>query len=616
MYEDSIAKLYVALFSRAPEQNGLHDWYRAAILNQWDMASLAESMIQAASQVVNSDPTYIDIYPQYLHIDATDPASIRSIIESVYKTLFNKDYTTDPQGIDGWVQMVLDGASIGSAVASIVIVADGIANRSIPADPKTIAYAKAFENKIDTALYVAQKYPLFTGDFTKFQSYIQNIDNTQNSVESSITNINADFPHTIPVYEDLPIEVQSLLIDNGVKLDQTTITYSFDQTMPQEYATNIEYSNNWQPLDEHDKELAREAFQKLSSFLPLQFVEVPNDGDIRFSKVDMLSSNEAGFAVQQIYDGRLIANGIGSDIFLANNYDQDIAGLDVILHELGHALGLKHPFEGSPSMPTPKDNTLYTIMSYTDIETYLPKISIASDTNGYSYTLSTKPLGRLNYGLYDIEALQFLYGMKEKNLSNDTYDLSNLYQDMRFAVLNDDGGWDTLSLQNSNEKSTVYLAGEDELSSLGMRLPTEYIRDTIESEMRTNNIPQYYFDDIYQAIIDTLQNNLDFNSLIYQGKETITLTKESIENFIGSNVEDIIYDNILDNYIATGNGDDMIYLLHGGYDFVDGGEGYDVVNIELLPEEIPLEFNIGDIHYLISDSRVIALQNIEDVWTL
>lgn len=63
------------------------------------------------------------------------------------------------------------------------------------------------------------------------------------------------------------------------------------------------------------------------------------------------------------------------------------AGYDTLLHELGHMLGLKHPFEGTRTLPEDYDHTANTLMSYTSA--------------GGPYYL---------YGEFDMAALKWLYG--------------------------------------------------------------------------------------------------------------------------------------------------------------------------------------------------------------
>lgn len=62
-------------------------------------------------------------------------------------------------------------------------------------------------------------------------------------------------------------------------------------------------------------------------------------------------------------------------------------GYETLLHELGHALGLKHPFEDDIRLPSSLDNTSYTLMSYNRV-------------GGAHSTFSP----------YDIAALNWLYG--------------------------------------------------------------------------------------------------------------------------------------------------------------------------------------------------------------
>jgi hypothetical protein len=62
-------------------------------------------------------------------------------------------------------------------------------------------------------------------------------------------------------------------------------------------------------------------------------------------------------------------------------------GYETLLHELGHMLGLKHPFDDSPNLPTAVDTTAYTLMSYTHV--------------GGNASV---------FAEYDIAALKWLYG--------------------------------------------------------------------------------------------------------------------------------------------------------------------------------------------------------------
>ncbi len=62
-------------------------------------------------------------------------------------------------------------------------------------------------------------------------------------------------------------------------------------------------------------------------------------------------------------------------------------GYETLLHEMGHALGLKHPFEGDTRLQSGSDNTDNTLMSYTD--------------SGGPYA---------TFSPYDLAALNWLYG--------------------------------------------------------------------------------------------------------------------------------------------------------------------------------------------------------------
>ena len=101
------------------------------------------------------------------------------------------------------------------------------------------------------------------------------------------------------------------------------------------------------------------------------------------------------------------------------------------MHEIGHAFGLKHPFD-PPYLQGVEDTTKWTQMSYTD--------------SSNEYYLIYSPL--------DIAALHYLYGPNPASKAGDnTYD----YKSTEANFIWDGAGTDTIDASGSEEKVTVYL---------------------------------------------------------------------------------------------------------------------------------------------------------------
>jgi serralysin len=218
----------------------------------------------------------------------------------------------------------------------------------------------------------------------------------------------------------------------------------------------------------------------------------------------------------------------GGDIWINNNssvipssYSVGADGYHVFLHEIGHALGLEHPFEGVYTLPSNLDNYKYTVMSYSSSAGQL-------DYGNNSYY----PTGPM---LLDIQAIQYLYGANMTyHTGNDVYafnDSTSYYQ-----TIWDAGGTDTIQYTGNNNAIINLNAGT--FSTLGKPITL------------SGSITQY-----------------DNVAIAYN---------VTIENAIGGNGNDTIYGNAANNVIDGGAGNDTLEG-NDGNDVLNGGTGADVM---------------------------------------
>lgn len=311
----------------------------------------------------------------------------------------------------------------------------------------------------------------------------------------------------------------------------TTVTYGFMTGMGGGYFWNNFGMNNFRRFSAAQMDGARRALALYADVANLRFVDRGwNDGDIFFGTANFNDTRVAGRAFFPGQDTGFV--NLSGDVWLnhqlASNLDQTAgsAGFLTMIHEVGHALGLKHPGNYNagggggtgPFLPTHLDNNQFTVMAY------------AGHPDGGSAAPSTLLL-------YDIAAIQHLYGANmNTRRGNDIYSFSPT-RNVLMAIW-DAAGVDTLSAANQTLAATLNLnAGS--FSSIGPRFHNN------PSVPAVSNVAI-----AYGAVI---------------------------ENAIGGAGDDLINGNGIGNRLEGGRGNDRIFGADGN-DWIDGGTGNDLLD--------------------------------------
>lgn len=227
----------------------------------------------------------------------------------------------------------------------------------------------------------------------------------------------------------------------GSHWTSSTITYSFPasndalfwSTLASGYGSLFGDGEPWnsaaKPLTSSDQANFVKALQQWANVANLNFApvtETPGEvGDIRAAYTE--DPNETTLAWSYLPSSSPRAADIWINTKSLLNFQDWIPGsisFETILHEIGHALGLKHPFADSddPSasvLPADLDSVMYTVMSYSY------KNLQGDEGTEFSFHPTT-PM------LLDIAAIQYLYGANTNyHAGNDiyTYNDTNTYHE-------------------------------------------------------------------------------------------------------------------------------------------------------------------------------------------
>ncbi len=129
------------------------------------------------------------------------------------------------------------------------------------------------------------------------------------------------------------------------------------------------------------KQSAKQILAYASSVTGITFAEVATSAqaDLHFAATNLQGPSTAGLASSGYSYGYTVPGQVLTSLNIEavvyldnvehaginNNPTAGGSGYEVLLHEVGHALGLSHPFDSSHPLPSAQDNTNNTVMSYT-----------------------------------------------------------------------------------------------------------------------------------------------------------------------------------------------------------------------------------------------------------
>jgi serralysin len=302
-----------------------------------------------------------------------------------------------------------------------------------------------------------------------------------------------------------------------------SLTYSFPSVLPEDY--DLQDKPGFRPFTAEQKETAREVLASVSAIINVAFTEVQGEGDIRFAFCRMYEQIE-GVVAYAYFPGEKV----GGDIWFAVDhsafYNDDGSPshsfADTLTHELGHALGLKHPFADGGILPMELNNTYHTVMSYEDD----------------LYAKGLMP--------FDIIALQHLYGANLNARAGD---------DVYYATLErgtDENGDDAYV----NIAETIWDAGGN---------------DTIDCLNFTSDCAIDLRNELYDLNDARIMPGVDSNGY----HELVIARGVTIENAWSGSGYDWLYGNAADNWLWGGEGNDTLF---GGWgaDTLSGMGGNDI----------------------------------------
>jgi serralysin len=416
------------------------------------------------------------------------------------------------------------------------------------------------------------------------------------------------------VFRDKPVYTLDQIadqLDYGTAIPGRTITYSFLDTptatglynRPLYQESGFTMGAGYSPMSEAERAAARLAIQAWDDLIPQRFVEKEGAGvDIELANTSTNFPGSAGLGWFPQFEGAPVGPRFQSDVWITSTgwthdwLSYGSYGFQVLVHELGHTLGLLHPShygagQGANYVDSAifaQDSQMFSVMSYFNgNETG----NLVLDPRTSFFVSPQTPM------VHDVVAIQAKYGADLATRVGDTvygFNTSNPGSMFDFGgnrtpylTIYDAGGNDTLDLSGANGSVLIDLRPGSFSSFMARPTLAEANAEILALNALTDagfgDLPLWGSQADYDGFLDFLSGIVEGGVFALTGVagvrplafQNIAIAYgTTIENAIGGGSRDYLVGNDAANRLLGAGGDDVLNGL-GGDDTLSGGAGAD-----------------------------------------
>ncbi|EJN20488.1 M10 family metallopeptidase, partial [Pseudomonas sp. GM80] len=370
----------------------------------------------------------------------------------------------------------------------------------------------------------------------------------------------------------------------------TNLSYSFMAPGTSYFVTNYSPDNEYNALYEltsGQKNAVITALGSWSAVANLNFTltsdALTNVGDLRFGGYRLMDNKTAAWAY--FPDDTPVAG----DVWIGPQTNDPNPGKGTydymtFVHEIGHALGLKHPFDTSPTNKTllnPQfDDVHFTVMSYNSNYSYQPTTPMILDIIAIQSLYGANMQWQTGDNVYKWDANQSIFETIWDAGGNDTIDGSN--QLAAVSINLNEGAYSQIGKTfmdlNSNTAINDGLGiamGAKIENAVGSAFNDTLIGNDLDNTLNGmagadamtggNGNDTYYVDNVGDTIVELATAGSGIDTVI-----------SSISYTLGNNLENLTLAG-WGNLNATGNGLNNVLTGNAGNNIIDGGVGADTM---------------------------------------